>query len=261
MRSGFFTVGALDNLDHNPSSSTAKGSFHGTAISLFLFPTAENEGIKQTDIRLSSVDAKKNNTLPDSYTIVPAVALKTTIVSVPKLVNTSVSKEGQLANAQLQEKEWLKHASQLLDCSDTEAYHTIAWSAYHASMQNLPSGACTTLTQLLPLFYDKAAIAAMIKHGIDVLRKATQFLNPGQTPVMAFDAPLFALAKFVQWKWPETHGEDKFIAMFGGLHIEMAVWKTFGDYLEESGWTTALVQGGIATTRTAESFLKVSHLL
>jgi len=76
---------------------------------------------------------------------------------------------------------------------------------------------------------------------------------------MAFDAPLFALAKFVQWKWPETHGENKFIAIFGGLHIEMAIRRTYGD-LEESGWTSALMQAGIATTGTADSFLKVSHL-
>lgn len=29
-----FTVVAVDNIDHIPSSTTAKGSFHGTAISL-----------------------------------------------------------------------------------------------------------------------------------------------------------------------------------------------------------------------------------
>ena len=45
-----------------------------------------------------------------------------------------------------------------------------------------------------------------------------QFLNSGRTAVMAFDAPLFALAKFVQWKWPGPHGEDKFIETFMALH-------------------------------------------
>jgi hypothetical protein len=39
LRSGLFTVGALDNLDHNPSSTTSEGSFHGTGISVFQFPT------------------------------------------------------------------------------------------------------------------------------------------------------------------------------------------------------------------------------
>ena len=35
LRRGLFTAGALDNLDHNPSSTSAKDSFHGTGISLF----------------------------------------------------------------------------------------------------------------------------------------------------------------------------------------------------------------------------------
>lgn len=33
MRRGIFTVGVVDNIDHNPSSTTASGSFHGTGIS------------------------------------------------------------------------------------------------------------------------------------------------------------------------------------------------------------------------------------
>lgn len=36
------------------------------------------------------------------------------------------------------------------------------------------------ITALLPLFYEKADTPAMIKHGMDVLREATSFLNPGQ---------------------------------------------------------------------------------
>ena len=35
LRKGLFIVGALDNLDHNPSSTTSQSSFHGTGISLF----------------------------------------------------------------------------------------------------------------------------------------------------------------------------------------------------------------------------------
>ena len=49
---------------------------------------------------------------------------------------------------------------------------------------------------------------------------AIQFLNPNQIPEIAFDAPLHALAKLVQWKWPYTHREDKYVRMLGGLHIE-----------------------------------------
>ena len=47
LQRGLFTVGALDNIDHKPSATTAKGSFHGTGISIFQFPTLSNPGISQ----------------------------------------------------------------------------------------------------------------------------------------------------------------------------------------------------------------------
>ena len=48
--------------------------------------------------------------------------------------------------------------------------------------------------------------------------------------------------------------------MFGGLHIEMGLWKTLGDLLEGSGWTTNLYEADVASSGTADSFLKASHL-
>jgi len=38
--------------------------------------------------------------------------------------------------------------------------------------------------------------------------------------VVAFDQPLFALAKQIQWKWSQEYGEQKFVVVFGGLHID-----------------------------------------
>ena len=63
----------------------------------------------------------------------------------------------------------------------------------------------------------------MIKHSMDVVTAAVDYLNPGQVPVPAADQSLFALAKQIQWIWPATYGENQFVIMFGGLHIEMAV--------------------------------------
>ena len=48
--------------------------------------------------------------------------------------------------------------------------------------------------------------------------------------------------------------------MFGGLHIEMATLKLLGDWLEDSGWTNALVQADIASSGTANSFIHASHI-
>ena len=62
----------------------------------------------------------------------------------------------------------------------------------------------------------------MIKHGMVVIKLTTEFLNPGQIPVMACDCPIFAKAIYIQWTWPAEYGEDKFVVMFGGLHIEMS---------------------------------------
>ena len=139
---------------------------------------------------------------------------------------------------------------------------TISWTAHHASLQppNAIPESSVTLTSLLPLFYDQAKSVAMIRHSMDVVKQAVEILNPGQVPIITVDQPLYTVAKQIQWSWPATHGEDHFIVMFGGLHIEIAALKTLGDLLDGSGWTGALVQAGIATPGTADSFLKASRV-
>ena len=44
LRKGLFTTSAMDNIDHNPSATTATTSFHGTSISLFQHPTSDSDG-------------------------------------------------------------------------------------------------------------------------------------------------------------------------------------------------------------------------
>ena len=69
-----------------------------------------------------------------------------------------------------------------------------------------------------------------------------------------------AIAKQIQWAWPNDYGEDKFVIMMGGLHIEMAALKTLGDWLKGSGWPQALVQAEITTPGTADSLLRAAHV-
>ena len=71
---------------------------------------------------------------------------------------------------------------------------------------------------------------------------------------------MYALAKKIQWSRPETHEEILFVVMFGGLHIKVVALKTIGDLLEGSGWTGALVRVGMATSGTADIFLKAYML-
>ena len=56
------------------------------------------------------------------------------------------------------------------------------------------------------------------------------------------------------------YGEDQFIVMFGGLHIEMNSWKAFEEFLDESGWTTLLSKASVTSTSIADSFLKCSDV-
>jgi hypothetical protein len=48
--------------------------------------------------------------------------------------------------------------------------------------------------------------------------------------------------------------------MFRGLHIEMAAFKTLGDWMAGSGWPEALSRAKVASSGTADSFLKASHV-
>ena len=201
LRHGLFTIGALDNLDHNPSSTTATDSFHGTGISLFQFLTISCCQQNQ-NVDLPASSTQKSHHLPDNYTTVPAVVLAKGSAAIPKPPNAITHIAGHLQGAKSQEKCWLEHAVEVMKRDTLEKGDTIAWASYHASNQIIPDDPHLALTQLMPLFYEKAATAAMVKHGMVVQRQATEFLNPGQIPVTAFDAPLYALAKQVQWKWP-----------------------------------------------------------
>lgn len=260
LRSGLFTVGALDNLDHNPSSTTAQGSFHGTGISVFQFPTETNHGIPRAGISLpANKSEKKDFTLPDNFTTVPALSLKTTDVSVPATERTLDDMPELVTSAKLQGKCWAEHGIEKLN-GDLSQEDCISWAAYQASLLPSPNDHQPAVSGLLPLFHEKAATTPMVKHGMDVLRQVTDYVNPGQFPVITLDQPLYTIAKYVQWKWPATHGEKVYVVMLGGLHIEMALWSLCGDMLESSGWTTALSEAGVASSGTADSFLKVSHL-
>ena len=45
--------------------------------------------------------------------------------------------------------------------------------------------------------------------------------------------------------------------ILGGLHIEIALWGTIGDFLRGSEWPEALAEAGIASTvAAAHSYLK-----
>ena len=129
----------------------------------------------------------------------------------------------------------------MVSTDNTQGDEAVSWSTYHGSLQptNGASESCLTNTSLQPLFYDQAHSVSMICHSMNVVKKAVDILNPGQVPIITADQPLFTIAKQIQWNWTASHREDQFIVMSGGLHIEMATFKTISNLLDSSGWTGA----------------------
>ena len=78
-----------------------------------------------------------------------------------------------------------------------------------------------TITALLLVFRKHANTPVIIHHAMLLIKKQTEYLNPGQSPFMTPDQSLFALAKEIQWLKPDLFGEVKSLAMMGDLQIEM----------------------------------------
>lgn len=85
MDEGVFTAGVVDNIDHNPSSTTSSDSFHGTSISLIQHRQTDSDGNASS---ISVIDRTvKGRTciarLPISYTDVLPVAQSTKELFLP----------------------------------------------------------------------------------------------------------------------------------------------------------------------------------
>lgn len=261
LRKNLFTTAAVDNLDHNPSSTTAHGAFHGTGISLFQNRETGSDGIMRHITQMQPdqcLQSKQIPPLPESYITLTPVTAKQDVIIPP--TQSTLTSDCELVNTAIEEeKDWQNNTRRLLSEGVQSVDDPISWAAFHSNQE--PSRDFeVTIGSLLPLFPDDSKSVAMIRHAMDVVQRAVHHLNPGQVPVLTVDQPLFAIAKQIQWNWPNEYGEDKFVILLGGLHLEMASLATIGDLLDGSGWTHALAQANIATPGTAESFLKTAHV-
>ena len=148
LRHGLFTTGAVDNIDHNPSSATAKDSFHGTGISLMQHPTHTNGG---TDRGVPVISQNGSSTksvipLPTTYTTVPQAAIKTKEFSAPP-VQGPARPANFLTYAAATENEyaWLGTVKAAVEKSAVDSW--TLWSAHHADAQQsvIPPAAINAL--------------------------------------------------------------------------------------------------------------------
>ena len=91
-----FTIAAVDNTHHNPSSTTSKELFHGTGISLLQHPTFDGEGVDQNIVLVGesyNVSFKSVDNLPHFYTDVPPVTVSVKNLSIPATAITSLNRD------------------------------------------------------------------------------------------------------------------------------------------------------------------------
>ena len=231
LRRGLFTTAAMDNIDHNPTATTATSSFHGTSISIFQHPTTDSEGEKREPLQLGDKKTKTALELPNSYTNIRPAFFRKKNPFPPRAEGLIVPGIDLLKPQLTLEYEWLE---KVCVTEDVDGAVNVTWSAHHAS-KKIRAPFEVSINALLPLPRNQAHPVATIKHVMDKISDTVAFLNPGQVPVIAADQPIYAVAKQIQWYWPEQYGEDKLVIMFGGLHIKLAALRSIETLLRDSG--------------------------
>ena len=117
-----FTTAVVDNIDHNPSFTTATGSFHGTSISLNQHPSTTEKGHDMGQIVLRESSPKKFiSCLTESYTNVPTAVLKSGKPTVnPVSESMMVRNQSTITDAINKEVESLEDINKIYTAGKTE---------------------------------------------------------------------------------------------------------------------------------------------
>ena len=144
MRSSVFTSAAVDNIDYNPTSATAKDALHGTGISLIQHLATQSEGHDRgVVIIIESSSNKSISPLPTSYTNVPPAALKTKEFTVPSVQGLVKPADfTTFTKAKEDEVGWLKTVMEALHKEKLDEMEWVSWSAWHANIQNINPTCC-----------------------------------------------------------------------------------------------------------------------
>ena len=193
MKTHVFITAAMDNLDHNPSSTSAKNSFHGTAITLTNHLSSLCLGHAQNSINYSNDSTVPSYNLPDSYAIVSPASLTKNEITVYS--NESYCRSiADLHQFLSEENEWCNIVKELLKIDSLHENESISWAVYNASLEADVKKVKANIS-IMPLFNESANTVAMVRYAINLSKFAIEHINPMQTPVEVMDQPLFSLAK------------------------------------------------------------------
>ena len=183
---------------------------HGTSIALIGHLTRENMGKDPPPLDMDMQDDSFIE-LPDDYAVVAYVEdtvgdifLQPTQVMNKMLDNTQ-------CGVCITEQVWLSHVlvinskRSMMESGNWMRYKSPTLGSFQANrwMKSDPM-----LSLAFPVFTEeKSDTLSMQKHAMLVVKKAITFVNPGQTPVLEGDCPLYSRQKRCQFLFPEEVGE------------------------------------------------------
>ena len=267
---GVVTCLGLDNIDWNARNPLAQelSTLHGTIFIIHQFVESKNP-YSLIEIAEEEQGKKIVQELPESYTNInyDFTIQASDPYTIPKINQdpvklTNLGLDGPLLEDTLLEpqKQWLSDCKVSVLKKDLHQEEYVTWGAYHASKTEAP-----TLPPIQsfpnPLFIEKASEPSMVAHIMILGQAVTEKLNSGQTPWLETDQPLYHLAKRIQQKYPDEFGENKMLITMGALHIEKMLWAASGEFVNGSGYTSAIASSGICCTGVAESITSVSNIL
>lgn len=221
---GIFTTGAIDNIDQNPSSNTAKESFHGTTISVFQHPN-KNSKKKSSFTYFTDVKDDIKLELPDYYSLIKPAKSLTSEFSLQSVNHNEINYTNAFKNV----TKWMDNINSNVNEDGSvlaDIDKRLSWSGFNSNNDSFIGP--KTISSLLPIINESINSTAMVRHTIDLMRKVVNLANPGQVAVLTGDQPVYTLGKQIQWLYPSEYGEDSLVMMMGPLHIEMAYMSAIG---------------------------------
>ena len=114
--------------------------------------------------------------------------------------------------AKMFDEVWLNHLHEVFTKMDGKLQETPGtYSGFLSHGQSADDVRPRATVGVFPVFYEKASSMAMQKRSMLVVKKAREFMNPGQVPVIVGDCPLYAKQKICQWEYPDEIGELKIV--------------------------------------------------
>ena len=236
-----FVVGAVDNDDEN--------KFHGTAACMTACPTNEEPGDEPPPLEYVFSDEDKVK-IPESFSVVPFVDefagdFQLTPVEKGSLRPTLDSRR------HIPEQSYLDHVKSIMQDPEKKLKPLpMTFSGYFSGLHSSTQRPQASIGGF-PILNEKSTELATQKHFMNAIKKATEFLNPGQDPVITSDHAIYSVQKKCKKVYPQ---ELRSVVCFMGLlHLEMALQEVGGWLMGDSGWDNMFVLAGIFTSGIANS--------